>query len=360
MSITQTHIMYVAIILSSTACIWLSERVQGGEISIIGVRKSHKLSLFRVLFTISALLILIIPLVKRTCGADTNVYYYDYLHDRIYNFDTLFSYLLAFLHRYISEPQVGLGVISTLTIIISVFSLLRVKKDLNITLAFFAYATCIYFYSYNYMRNVFALAFVFVGYSLCMLEKRRVAIIPFAIAALFHLSAIIVLAIHIALMNFRKHRTIVIMFGILGLVVFLAMPYRILSIISVERYSSQIVLGGSSTQIGIGTIIRAIPILYLLYIYHKKYNSDNRYTWLLVFAIANVIFSFLGYYVGTASRISNIILVFHIIYAVPMFVKEDDNVGRAKNSKLIFVLYCLVMYYFLSHNFEAMMIVPYY
>lgn len=360
MTVTQTYIMYAFVILSSTACIWLSELIYGREFLLLRIKKNIKISFCRSLFITLALLILIVPLVQRSCGADTNVYYYDYSHDRIHDFDMMFSYLLVFLHRYIKDPQVGLGCVSALTVIVSVFSLLCMRKKINVTLAFFAYVTCIYFYSYNYIRMLFALSFVFVGYSLCLEKKEKIAIVPFAFAALFHFSAIIVLIIHIVLMSFKKYWSILFLFGIMGLAVFLVMPYRFLSLIAVERYSTQIVLDGFSSQLGIGTIIRSLPILYFFYRYHKEYKNDNRYTWLLFFAIANVFASFLGYFVGTASRISNILLVFHIIYAIPFFVKEDVVVKRKNGFEVLFVLYCIGMYYIMSHNFRTMDIVPYY
>ena len=360
MSVTQTYIMYLAVIFSSTACIWLSEKIPSAETSIKIFNKRYKFSTIRSFFIVVSLLVLIVPLVQRSCGADTPVYYFDYSTDRAHSFDAVFDYLLVFIHSYISEPKIGLGIISTVTIVITVLALLSLRSSMDITLAFFAYVTCVYFYSYNYMRMMFALSFVFIGYSLCILEKRKMAIIPFVFASLFHLSTIIVLVIHIAIINFRKHRRIVITLGVIGLIVFLMMPYRILSLISIERYSSQIIKTSTSPKVGIGTTVRALPILYLFYKYHKKFRNDNRYTWLLVFAFANIIFSFLGYYVGVASRISNVLLTFHIIYAVPMFIKEENNVIRIKNTKLIFIAYCIFMYYVMSRNFVTMQIVPYF
>lgn len=359
MSITQTYVMYIAIIIFSTASIWLSEHINIGCFSVVGTKKERRFVLSRGFFILVALFILIIPLVQRTCGADTAVYYYDYLHDRIYGFDTLFCYLLLFLHRYIPDPQIGLGVVSSITILLSVLSIVKLRDYINVTLAFFSYVTFIYFYSYNYIRMLFAISFIFIGYSLCVLEKRKVAVIPFAIASLFHMSTGLVLIIHILLMNFRKHRKIVIAFGIFGLLAFLAMPNAFLSLISVKRYSEQIALNQHST-IGIGTMIRILPIFWILWRYRADYKDDDRYTWILVFAVANAVFSFLGYFVGTASRISNILLVFHIIYATPLFVKEDEQKGRSWNIRWLFVVYCIMMYFIIAKNFDVMVIVPYY
>ena len=360
MTTVQTHIFYAGIILFSTALFWASENLHIGSFTIVKGNKIQKLFVSRFVFRISAFLVLTIPLVQRKCGTDTSVYYYDYIHDRIYDFDTLFCYLLKFIHRFIPEPQVGLGIISAVTIALSMISLMKLSKKIDPTLAFFAYVTCIYFYSYNYMRMLFALSFIFLGYSLCIAEKRKLAIIPFAIASFFHLSSLVVLGVHICLMYFKKHRALIITFSVLGLCAFLAKPDLFLSLITVERYSSQIVAGQQAAQVGVGTIIKALPLFYLIFKYYKKYKNDDRFTWLLVFGIANIIFSFLGYFVGTASRISNILLVFHIIYAVPLFIKEDELNKRKRAVRYGFIIYCILMYVLLTFNFDEMMINPYF
>ncbi len=359
MNTTQTHLMYIAIIMFSTASIWIAENVNMGIIHIEGIRKRHTTTLARIIFIPIAYLILLIPLLKRTCGIDTPVYYFDYSHDRIQSFDIMFSYLLMYLHRYILDPKVGLGIVSVITVVLSVSSIIRLRERIDVTLAFFAYVTCIYFFSYNYMRMLFAVSFVFIGYSFCINDKRKLAIIPFAIAPLFHLSAIIVLIIHIALLNLKKHKGIVITLGVIGLLAFMAKPMYFFSLINVERYSSQIIIN-QHVSLGIGTIVRMIPIAYFLWEYNKEYRQDYRYMWLVVFTFANVIFSFLGYFVGSASRISNAILVFQIIYAVPLFVKEDENIERRETTRVMFLIYCIWMYYIISKNFETMAIVPYY
>lgn len=360
MSFLETHIMYVAIILSSTICVWLSEHIYGGKLYVDLIWKKYNILLCRNLFLFLTLIILIIPLMCRSCGSDTNVYYYDYSNDIINEYDSLFYYFLAFIHQYISDPQIGLGIISALTVVISIFSLFRLRNNICITLAFVAYVTCVYFYSYNYMRMLFALSFVFLGYSLCVEKKWKIAIVPFAIAPLFHLSTIIALSIHIVLLLFGKHRMALFILVAMVFVSFVQNPYYILSLLDIERYTNNISLLIESSKLGVGTIIRSMPVLCVFFMYYNKYRDDKRFTWLLIFAIANIMFSFLGYYVGVASRISNCLLVFHILYAIPLFIKEDDNKIRTSILYIIFVVYCFINYYLISGNFETMGIIPYY
>ncbi len=360
MSFLDTHIIYFFIIIFSTICIWLSEHIYCSNLLIRFIGKKYNISLYKNIFLFLALMILIIPLIFRTCGADTNVYYYEYSNDKINDFDSSFSYLLMFIHQYISDPQIGLGVISAFTVVISVFSLSRLRENISFTLAFIAYVTCVYFYSYNYMRMLFALSFVFWGYSLCIEEKWKTAAVPFAIAPLFHLSTIVVFIIHIALMIFGKYRVVLLLLAIIALVCFLQNPFYLFSLIDIERYTDNVSLLIESSELGVGTIFRSIPILFIFCLYYNQYREDKRFIWLLSFAVANIIFSFLGYYVGVASRISNCILVFHVLYATPLFIKTDKSKTRNNLLCFLFVIYCFITYYIISGNFETMGIVPYY
>ena len=361
MSKSQTYIFYIALIFISYILILLSERVQFGNIRIIKKNNDIKINLSANIFRALAFMILLIPLVKRKCGADTPVYYFDYTYDRIYSFDRTFSYILKGLHKFIPDPQIGLGLVSTISLGLVFIAFIMVKDIVDIRLSFFAYFTLLYFYLYNYMRIMLAVSIIMIGYSLVIQGKRKVAIIPFAFASLIHLSSIIIILIYITVLNFGKYKRVIIASSIIILFVFLMSPASFLSLITTERYREQINYASlGMMSIGFGTLIRALPILYLLWIYGHKYKGNIIYNYIIIFAIANVVFSFIGYYVGVASRISNMYLVYHLVYGVPFIVKDETNNRRRQIVSWFFVLYCFVMYYMISKNFETMNIVPYF
>ena len=359
MSILQSHLMYAIIIMLSTFLVWIADHSICLECVFNGVVRTHKISIARVTLYTVVFLIIIIPLVSRTCGADTEVYYFDYEHDRIYKTDYLFSYVLTILHSLIDSPQIGLGIISVVTVGLSLVSIFSIRDHISVPLAFFAYITSVYYYSYNYMRMLFAISFVFVGYSLCIVKKKKTAIIPFVIAAFFHLSSIVALLIHIGLLFFKRHKKLIIALSMVGLVVFIAFPSRLLSLVSVERYSDYI-NSGSSMTLGLGTVLRVLPALYIIWIYRKEHRTDFQYTWILGFMLANIVFSFLGYIVASASRLSNVLLVFHTVFGIPYLVKQDKSILRKADMTCLFACYCAFIYVLVSANFETMGIVPYY
>ena len=359
MSILQTHFLYVAIILFSTTLIWIAERTYSKTVTVELYGRRIHIQIARCILYLVVYIVLVVPLVQRTCGIDTEVYYFDYEHDRMYNFDRSFSYLLLFLHTFIPNPKIGLGIVSALTVALSMFSILRLRGRIDVPLAFFAYASCIYFYSYNYMRMLFAVSLVFVGYSFCVEERRTRAIIPFALAALFHLSTILVLAIHILLMLAGKQRLLLALLFIVGLTCFLLTPTTFLGLVSVDRYSSQISANQMANTIGLGTMIRVLPPVCFLLIYRNRYKTDLRFTWIEIFILANVAFSFLGYYVGAASRISNILLTYHLVFGLPLLLEEDKLVERRRSVRYLFIGYCIILYVLLANSFATMMIVPY-
>ena len=359
MSIIQTRIFYISIIF----VVYLIFATAEKKTSIFTIKaiNSHTFNLSRDIFWLIGITVLVIPLVQRNCGADTPVYYFDYEHDRMYNFDIAFPYLLQFLHLFIPNAKVGLGIVSTLTVCIALISIIHSRDNVDLPLAIFAYCTQLYFYSYNYMRMMFAVSFIIMGYSLIIQGKRILCTIPFLIAPFFHLSSLIVLIIHFSVLFFESHKRIVIlMYGIISFL-FLSSPGYWLSLISIERYSEYINNATYGLKaIGVGTLIKAAPIIYIFSKYYISYYKEHIYTWIVIFTIGNILFSFIGYFVGVASRISNFLLVFHIIYGVPWIIKRENRKNIEQQLRIFYILYCILLYYNLSRNFERMMIVPYY
>ena len=182
---------------------------------------------------------------------------------------------------------------------------------MEVQYAFLAYFTGIYFYLYNYMRIMTAVAFIFLCYASLLEERKRRSLIFAGIAILFHRSAAVVFLMVLVILFFKEHKKVVICLGLGGMAAIIARPYFFLSLIKIERYNALITATDSAGGfIGIGTTVKILPFFVILYIY-RKYKKELAYTAALYLSLANLGFSFLGYYVDSASRLPNMYFVFH-------------------------------------------------
>ena len=357
LSIAETYLFYAFIVLVATSLIWASETCKERHILIRFNRFNYNLDLFRLGMTGAAYVLLLIPLAIRNCGTDTPQYYMTYVSDDTSGMDFCFYYLCKILHSLIREPKIGLGIISGATLFLMFFAVYRIRHLIDARFAFLAFFTGIYFYLYNYMRIMVALSFIMIGFSYIVDYKPKKAFVFLCAGILFHRSAIVVLAVYVGTILFKKHMNIIITAGFAAVAFVIIRPMALLSMVSIERYSN--LIDYTNATIGVGTTIRTIPFFFLLWFY-KCYRDEPVYVFTLSFTIANLFFSFLGYYVNSASRLSNMYFIFHIICFVPWLIKEEMDKNRATFFlKAFFVIYCVFTLYQLSGNFVSMGILPY-
>lgn len=356
LTILQTHIFYAFLIAFSAICIWLAAINQ--QKTVIAGINGKPIDVSGLLFFIVSFVVLLIPLVSRSCGADTPQYYKTYVSDDTAGLDFTFYFLCKSMHSIIKDPKIGLGIISAVTLFLAYYSFLTVKNRTEIQYAFLAYYTGMYFYLYNYMRIMVATAFVFVCYA-CLLKEKKIKALAFAgIAVLFHRSAVVVLLMVLIILAFKKHKRLVTFVGLLGVAAVVLRPYFFLNLITIERYSSYM-SSATGSSVGFGTTVKILPFFLVLY-YYRRYKEEFVYTSTLYLLIANLAFSFLGYIVDSASRLSNMYFVFHITCFMPWLFKQEENRGnKATLLKVFFILYCGLNYYMITANFDAMMIMPY-
>ena len=363
MSDNQTLIFYVCIIIVSSILIFLSE-LNGGrsvEINYAGKKLcSFKSARSMILKTI-ALIVVIFPLSFRSmkCGADTYMYYSLYRNNTDISYDTFFWLFLKMMEKIISDPYIGLGIVSAITIIVSYVGLWRMRNNASLSLMFLCYMTCIYFYSYNYIRMMLAVAFVLVGYTYAIENNRKMTILFFLIASAIHLSAGIVLLAYIAIVYISKYKKLITLIILLCVIVFIKFPTFFLSLISIERYKGFISSDYSQASIGIGTFIKILPIIIIIIRYNKKFKKQKVWNLFLIFTFLNFAISILGYYVAVATRLGNVMFVMHLIYIVPWIVRKIKRSREKKILSIIYICYCFILFEMLSQNFVTMGIMPY-
>ena len=352
----QTHCFYLLIMGVAFSFVCLSDciRVNTNSSQYLSERRE---SIVPVVFSF---FVLFFPAVLRTCGTDTAQYYKTYRSDDVEGLDRSFYVLCKFLHGIIPKPQIGLGIITAFTLILIVVSFFRIRQLIDFKYAFLAFLLSMYFYLYNYMRIMLAVSFIMIAYSCIVSDNKKTAFLFFTIAIMFHRSAAIVLLVYIAVLCFSRAQKFVVTCITIGTAAFVANPSFFLGMVTAERYSSQLNMNNiSSSAIGLGTTVRMIPFLIILYAY-RQYKSEKVYGAALVFTLANIAFSLLGYYASSASRISNMYFVFHLVFFLPWLIKKESFDIRSRKILVLFtVLYSLYNYYILTLNFDAMGIIPY-
>lgn len=361
MTISETYRFYFILILVGGILVFISEMNSLNKIKIaITNRKLGIVYPWSILFKFFALCALGLPLAMRDCGADKETYYYRYLHNGFEIMDGLFDLFRNFIHIFISDPKWGIGIIGVICLIIVMIAISSCEEEIEVYLSWFAFIAALYFYYYNYVRMMTATTLVIVAFTCMIKGKNKQAIIFLIIASWIHLSAVIVLLVYITMQYFIRYRRFFLGLIIAGICAFVYNPMFFLLLVRVDRYSSQIMLDAvNGARIGIGTFLRALPIVLVQIFYLKKFKQYKVYNKLFILSIINIGISMVGYFVGVASRLANMYFTAHVLFAIPWIIKHLNSYRQKIYLRIFFIVYMFFYYFLVTQNFKAMMIVPY-
>lgn len=361
MTVSETYRFYFLLLVLGSTLVYISEKNIAHRAKITMTKKELiTVRPWSLLFKILALYILGMPLAMRDCGADKYNYYSRYVRDKFDLMDGLFDLLRNFIHKFIADPKLGIGLIGCICLIVAMTTITSSRDEIESSLSWFAFVASLYFYLYNYVRMMCAATLVVVAFTYMIKGKNKPALICLLIASWFHLSAAVVFLVYVTMQYFIKYWRLFIGLIIIGTIVFVYNPVFFLSLVKVDRYLSQVVLENvSESTIGIGTFLRIFPIFLIQIYYLKRFKQDKIYNQLLILSIVNIGISLIGYYVGTASRLANMYFVTHLLFAVPWIIKRLETPREKTYIRIFFVVYTIFYYYLETLNFEKMMIVPY-
>lgn len=360
MNETQTYIFFCLIVLFAFICIWFATIKQKrrkilclrGKIYIINV--SPQGSLWRIL----SLAFLASPLVLRNCGTDTSWYFYSYSVNRQIGDEPIFYLLQRLLYKVFPDARIGFGILSVLSLVIVFFAFNILKDEVDIKYCYLAYFFTQYFCLYNYMRMMLAVSFLILGYAYILKENKSKALIVFFIAVGIHFASLAVLVTYIVVCIFQKNRKLIVL-AILGCTgLFLSNPKMFFSMIKYDRYE-QLINSVESYTIGLGTFIRVLPIIIIQHCYLKRFKGVIQYNILFISTYLNLAFSFLGYFSGSASRISNNMMIMHLLFFVPWIIKKIKNKNEKLYLELFYLVYLFGLFFLSSITWRNIGIVPY-
>ena len=208
---------------------------------------------------------------------------------------------------------------------------------------------------------MFAASIIILAYTFILKGNKIVSLICMAFAIGFHKSAVVVLLAYLIYFLFQNHKALLTIGSIACITIFLMFPNNLINMIKDERFSNQVNQHQlNSTTIGFGTILRALPMVILIFLLYRKYKDNNEYFGFIFAQIINLGFSLTGYFVPVTSRLANMYFVYHIIFFMPWLYQKEKNKNNKYIYTFLYVLYCFFSFYLLSHNFKTMKIDPYY
>lgn len=205
------------------------------------------------------------------------------------------------------------------------------QNRVDIFLASFYYSTTLYVRAFNICRQVMAVSIVLLAVDLALRGKRIISIMLVMFACLFHISAIIGLAIIIAIFIFQLHIPVkyIRMFGILAMaiVLYCVCNPHVLSHIVQTLFDSTYYAGYFSREnLHVGTIIKNLLVsLPVAIVVLSKLRSNDFWTVVMVsLSIFGLLITAMG---GDTGRIG---LYLSVFCALTVALKEE-NAERAMN-----------------------------
>lgn len=304
---------------------------------------SRYLSIF---FIVDALiLILFSGLRADTVGIDTKNYIRCFVNGNDPSFvdeNLEFGYrlLMTFMRNIISNSQIFLLLMSTLTVGSVFIVLWRFRKRINLFVAVLLYVCIFYFQSFDLLRIYLASSLLMLSFCI-VFEDFKYKYQIFAacillIATLHYTSAILLFPLVLYL--FYKYDK-VLSFGLMiGLLVgaYLLLPYLsdIFTSSKYQDYFDDLSVGNS---IGIMMIADILPLIFAV-IYIIFYRRFNRWTdWFICFAFVAFAIRLFTYFLPPAGRLSIQTMILFVLL-LPRFVTYLSHKNKGASYAFVFLI----------------------
>lgn len=328
----------------------------------IGEKTGTSKKLLKYVFYGFAIIVLVIFAGCRdyTIGTDVRIYgnplFYnairyqnlqDYLADNLMTVDAGYLVLNFIVSRFTASAHWLYAFIGLVIYLCSFIGIYRMRDRISVTFSWTFFILLFYAFSFNLMRQMMAMAIVFMG-SIHLLNKNYIRFLPYVIIGmLFHQTsmifsfAIIIMMIAMNAID-RKLFCFLIIAGAIALVFAYAPLLQFLlshGILS-EKYSRYIL--EASGTVSINPIIqRSVPII-LFYIFGEKNwdEKDNFSNFFMAMMLMDLILaSMRGIYASTMIRVSLYCSIFNI-YGYSYFLRKITP----KNNRIIIGVMLVVMF----------------
>ncbi|MCI5934041.1 MAG: EpsG family protein [Lachnospiraceae bacterium] len=340
----------------------------------IADKQAKKEKSYRIWIYFSVLMLLIPAAIRNeSVGTDVSVYQKpifdralrspDYssflLNIAIYNVEMLYATLIFFVSKISSSIQI-LFLCQEVFVLVPVYiALWKIRKHINVDIAFLSYVFLYYIESYNTVRQNIAMSFVFLAVCMIVWEKSHRGIV-FAILAIgFHRSAIVGIVIILLYWFLKKtnlHNSKILRLIIFIVVVFVSENYllifkfvvRVLPFLP-ERYLGYYYLYIDKNNVSVIRLLLEILILIILFVIERRNNFNSiQICWLSTLNLITIGMTHMASSTIFAARILWYLMLFEVLdlsLCVEIVKKRTINYFLYKEILLTFlILYWIYIY----------------
>lgn len=248
------------------------------------------------------------------------------------------------INKYLFYDNVNIWffTMSFFTIIILIFALYKIDKNINYGSFALLFGLYIYLHMFNYVRQLFATSLVILSLGYCLDKKYSKCFITILLATLMHQSSIVFILVFLLLIKKpdifgKKYHFFMIISPI-----FLSCIVKIIKLVPyfsiyITRYFS----GG--LNIGKGWIIDVLPVIILYYLNYEviKNNMSDKGTILAEISWMIIPIRALSYYSYAAGRL-------YIPFALFSITAYSSLINKGVNKKIkVCISFILLLCYFL-------------
>lgn len=289
----------------------------------------------------------------------------DYLHNLvvrpILDIEIGYTLMVYFVTKVFGGLQWVLFFTQLIIMIFIYKTLIKYKEYMSIYMSMILYFGLFYLNDLNHMRQGIAMAITFYAVTI-LLEKKYVKYVIFVgIAALFHISALMMLGVLIVYFIIQPEfslKKISIVSGLALLFIILLGPIAQF-IISLDIINSRYFFYIQNGWIfDIGVFVTFLPLLFIeIYYYKKSRNTCEAYSFIFLLTILGVISYQLLTGVLQGVRISRYFLHFMML-GIPMALKEEKN-STSRILEVAVVAYCVLYVLYFNVYLNGQAVFPY-
>lgn len=357
MSHNLTIIIYLSIIISSTALAFASQRIRYVD-GIYTTVKFNK-SIFLISFIIAWIFI-----AFTNIGVDYYNYYYIVRQESWQTFTSIFSVepgfglICVLLKQFVStDAHVVLFILKTVSIILAFWGIYLTRNKVVVGYAVAAYMGLAYLPSFYLMSISIAMGVVFLamGYYINK-HKFFLPIILLIIAAQIHNAVYLFIPVVIALIVVEKAKNasnLIKALLILAYIAFGVFAGRIYNIAQTSISSFHYGNYGSNAFSGSGAmiIVLYVPLLLILYLFYKKYEiSEIQRNRLFVFALSSLFFNVLSYQFTVVERMEFLLLSLYTCFIPEVLfssgvIKHERGLKYKTLTGMLYIAYLVFRIY---------------
>ncbi|MCG0638141.1 EpsG family protein [Lactiplantibacillus plantarum] len=231
------------------------------------------------------------------------------------NIELGYSFLNFFVSRFTSNPHAFYFILSLITNMCFFFPIFKLRRNVDISLAWITYLFLFFGYTFNYLRQSIALGLTFISMYYILNNKFLRSVIFLILAILFHRTAFIIGIVYIEYIYINKYgkkvnfKNVFFSVFIILCVVFIMYVYG--SNLLSDKYSQYLIQArfSDSSKVVLGMLVYRLPMIILIYICMQRerrkknlLSSSELMLWYLL--IYDVIISLAFFNNSTIMRVS--------------------------------------------------------